>query len=396
MKHIVMAIIGFIAVSGFFKFFSKKFPEVKSHKTVQLVSGKNHNCLLNSKGKLWCWGSGEFGQLGDNSSTISQIKAKYIKNIPSFKEIALGYNHTCGVSFKGRVWCWGAGEYGQRGDRKFSETGKKPTLVKNLHNISKVTAGAYHTCALNSKKQVYCWGRGSEGQLGTGARPPFVEMPTKLKSKTKFKEIAAGYDSTCGIDLNDNLWCWGSNRYGKSGFGNRPISASIPTKVNLLPKVRKVSVSKNHICALAFNHKGYCFGAGTYGQRGDRVFSSMTNKPTIIKSSSAIKDISTGNSHTCILTQKNRVKCFGNGRYGQLGNQKLEFKTSLPQSVVKLRNISDISLGYNHSCAIDTRSQVSCWGHGKLGQRGDATQDDRVSSPRKLVFETSSHKAYSH
>lgn len=42
-----------------------------------------------------------------------------------------------------------------------------PILVENLHDVSKISSGHYHMCAIAEGK-LYSWGKGADGQLGTG------------------------------------------------------------------------------------------------------------------------------------------------------------------------------------------------------------------------------------
>jgi alpha-tubulin suppressor-like RCC1 family protein len=38
-----------------------------------------------------------------------------------------------------------------------------------LGDVADVSAGGQHTCAITADDRVYCWGRGQEGQLGSGS-----------------------------------------------------------------------------------------------------------------------------------------------------------------------------------------------------------------------------------
>ena len=105
--------------------------------------------------------------------------------------------------------------------------------------------------------------------------------------------------------------------------------------------------------------------------------------------------ISSGHGHNCALTSSGRVKCWGEGNYGQLGNGKTYLHnchslynqalgdgstsntrcgTSYPVDVISgkdsttpLTNIVQISSGAWHTCALTSSGGVKCWGSGGLG-----------------------------
>lgn len=41
-------------------------------------------------------------------------------------------------------------------------------LVSGIPLVSKVESGSFHLCALSTEGKIYSWGRGMDGQLGTG------------------------------------------------------------------------------------------------------------------------------------------------------------------------------------------------------------------------------------
>jgi alpha-tubulin suppressor-like RCC1 family protein len=40
--------------------------------------------------------------------------------------------------------------------------------VNGLRNVVSITSGLNHTCATTRDGSVWCWGRGTEGQIGDG------------------------------------------------------------------------------------------------------------------------------------------------------------------------------------------------------------------------------------
>jgi diguanylate cyclase (GGDEF)-like protein len=73
--------------------------------------------------------------------------------------------HSCAIVGGGRVRCWGSNDYGQLGNG--TTTGSAtPVLATNITDAVAITGGSMHTCALLSSGQVRCWGSNWEGQLG--------------------------------------------------------------------------------------------------------------------------------------------------------------------------------------------------------------------------------------
>jgi alpha-tubulin suppressor-like RCC1 family protein len=91
----------------------------------QLTAGTDYTCGLSIDTRAYCWGNGEFGKLG-NGTDVNRLIPVAV-GAPAevvFTQLTAGYNHTCGLGSDNRAYCWGAGNYGQLGD---GATGNRPT-----------------------------------------------------------------------------------------------------------------------------------------------------------------------------------------------------------------------------------------------------------------------------
>jgi alpha-tubulin suppressor-like RCC1 family protein len=83
--------------------------------------------------------------------------------------------------------------------------------------------------------------------------------------------------------------------------------------------------------------------------------------------------IASGDSHSCAVTPDRKAVCWGNNRYGQLGNGTTA-DAEAPVVVSGLSNVEALAAGDGHTCAALATGQVKCWGRNDLGQLADLTK----------------------
>ena len=124
--------------------------------------GDQHFTCAIAEGDVWCWGAGDRGQLGDRTTDTRSTPAR-VRGISAATALTLGAEHAC-VLEGGQPFCWGAGTLGQLGnDMLFDQDAPVPV---ELTDVVAIAAGGYHTCAVTSDGTVHCWGDSSQGQLG--------------------------------------------------------------------------------------------------------------------------------------------------------------------------------------------------------------------------------------
>ena len=102
-----------------------------------------------------------------------------------------------------------------------------------------------------------------------------------------------------------------------------------------------------------------------------------------------VTQISTGDYHTCALLEDTTVKCWGRDNYGQLGDGS-NTDSSTPVDVMvsantKLTDVTQISTSAGHTCALLEDATVKCWGRNNHGQLGDGTTT-ASSTPVDVLF----------
>jgi hypothetical protein len=83
--------------------------------------------------------------------------------------ISAGRKHTCAVSSTGQAICWGYNQLGQVGAQNFfdrnAKTVKSPVFVAKLPpDVVSISAGWEHTCAISATEGPHCWAD-NEGRI---------------------------------------------------------------------------------------------------------------------------------------------------------------------------------------------------------------------------------------
>ncbi len=360
-----------------------------------ITAGQGHTCALTSGGTVWCWGQNWDGQLGTGQSGNISPTPVRVKDLSGVRAISGSGGHTCALTNENKVWCWGMNWYGQLGNGqsgqgKFSAT---PVHVLNLSGVTAIDAGGDHTCALK-EGAVWCWGMNWYGQLGNGesGTGKLSATPVRVKDLSGVKAISAGLQHTCALK-DGAVRCWGDNWNGQLGNGQSRNFSATPVRVKDLSGVKGTSAGDRHTCALK-EGVVWCWGLNWYGQLGNGQSGEgkLSTTRVRVQNLSGVTDISAGYEYTCALTSARRVWCWGDNEYGQLGiGQSGEGKlTATPVPVQNLGGVAAISGGGGHTCALTSAGRVWCWGRNIEGQLGNGQSNNLSAIPVAVVWPTTS------
>jgi alpha-tubulin suppressor-like RCC1 family protein len=227
---------------------------------------------VGTDGRLWSWGANDAFQLARQPSVPpagpSSPPARADRISSSVRACAGTQNSGFVLAGSGELLSWGGGTAEQLGRMSSLSQDPVPAPIV-LSDVSSVTAGATHACAL-SRGNVHCWGGKNEhGQLGTGVRAKEM-LPTRvaLPKDVYPVAVAAGGNDTCAIAATGELYCWGANGAGQLGVEARRDQPN-PTRIEgLTEQVVGVAVMDDAVCALLRNGSVACWGDNLVGQLG--------------------------------------------------------------------------------------------------------------------------------
>jgi len=106
---------------------------VLAGKTIKQISvGHYRACVIASDDKMYCWGNNMGGALGNGSTSDSHIPVSVnMSGVLAGKvvrRISIGAFHTCVDATDNKIYCWGSNNYGQLGNNSTANSGVPTTI----------------------------------------------------------------------------------------------------------------------------------------------------------------------------------------------------------------------------------------------------------------------------
>lgn len=242
--------------------------------------------------------------------------------------------------------------------------------------FASVSAGGYTTCALTTVGDAFCWGRGTSGQLGNGGEQN-QDAPVPVTGGHRFTSLSAGYYHACGLTGDGRAWCWGAtpkaDNAGQLGSGSESEGSLSPVPVRTAIRFLGISAGQMHTCALATDGRAYCWGDNRWGQLGDGTTQNR-NVPVAVFGDHRFRSLSAGATHTCGATTAGEALCWGDNFFGAVTGNALAHTpdtcdgggdrrcTLLPHLLEIVAPLEAVSAGYASTCATARGGAWICWG----------------------------------
>uniref|UniRef100_A0A3Q1F320 Probable E3 ubiquitin-protein ligase HERC6 n=1 Tax=Acanthochromis polyacanthus TaxID=80966 RepID=A0A3Q1F320_9TELE len=204
---------------------------------VQVACGNSHSLALTKGGDVFSWGLNSHGQLGHGKAVTLQSTPVLVCALSgvAVTQISAGATHTLFLTLSGLVYCCGANKSGQLGLNRVDEKGRfNICMVPALRplNVSFISCGESHSAALTKDGEVFTFGEGSHGQLGHNSSANEVKPRLVEGLNGPASQIVCGRYHTLVLGSSGQLWAFGNGVKGQIGTGT-PNGSLTPTLVQL-------------------------------------------------------------------------------------------------------------------------------------------------------------------
>ena len=185
-----------------------------------------------------------------------------------------------------------------------------------------------------------------------------------------YSSVDIGSSAVCAVTTDGTAVCWGSNRDQYLIASSTETTITTPTKVPLPNNDRFVTIAggaNRTWCGLAVSGKVYCWGDHHTGN----YWSPSSRTPVAVEFPHAmtITEVHSGYSNGCAINTDSELWCWGDileSGSGQTEPMRTPVKVEMPNG----ERVVDFDNG-GASCAVTDLGNIYCWGHSNgAGQLG--------------------------
>jgi alpha-tubulin suppressor-like RCC1 family protein len=226
---------------------------------LKVFAGQDASYALHASGIVYSWGSDHRGEAGNGGAAAHSVPTALAAFAAPDRivELATGGEHTLALDSRGRIWGWGS-----NWDRQLLDSATvsydSPTLISGAGPLAGrtyrgIACGRDHSLALDMNGNVWTWGRNDAGQLGRGTTntvAPFYLTPAQVvfsgtTGNLKAIEVKGGEDFSAVLLADGSVWTTGINSVGQLGTGDT-LSLNEFTRVPGVSGVVSVSAGRQH------------------------------------------------------------------------------------------------------------------------------------------------------
>lgn len=333
--------------------------------------GSNTTCALKTDNTAHCWGLNTSGQVGTGSTTPSFFSTPQpVTGGHSFSKITSIGSANCGLTLSKKIFCWGIGSAGRLGDGTNTNRSVPTAITRNDLDWKDVAGGNSEFCALeDTSGDLYCWGWNEDGLINQTYN--VASTPYLVDSSDNYKSVKLGQFSGCVINQSDELKCWGAN-YGGEAMLPDPFDSPVPVHVDTAYTYRSVALGiantgyDPHGCGVTTTNQVRCWGTdntysggGALGRRPLMFYE--RNAPANVDTGSAYDKIVVGQSSTCGILTNGDLRCFGSTGVTAIPSPFTGVKTT-PTDILPHLNVKSIEAPGEAACRIDSDDKLYCIG----------------------------------
>lgn len=330
---------------------------------------------------FYSWGSGYNGELGTGSSMMRSAPAR-IGSASDWTVADSLYGNGYGLR-SGKLYAWGSQYYGQIGDgsNDWSMGYSSPVQVGADTDWTHVAGGDSTYVGGIRAGKLFMWGTSYNGALGLGSNIAY-SSPVQVGANTDWTSLACGSDHTLAV-RSGQLWATGYNGNGQLAQIGSIYYLSSFVQIGAASDWSLVRARYSTSAAIKTDGTLWMWGDGSYGQMGNDTYDYANSSPIQVGSETDWTMVSLGPNFVLAL-RGGKLFAWGLDGYGQLGiGLDTGESFSSPIQVGSETDWTHISAGAYSSFGIRNSGRLYGWGYNYNGELGVGDTTDR-SSPTQI------------
>jgi len=208
---------------------------MNGNKYKSIVTGDMHSCAIQTNGLLDCWGDNAHFQLTGNANSAILITVN--SKIPmltgkTVTRVAAGQASTCAENSDNNTICWGkpsrSAPNSARSQNFVAQFASSTTsLATEIEDCGLGFQNCTQTCLTDSSGELFCrnWvATAPPGQLGV-MKKPWTDFGVD------YKQVDVGPNHACALNSERDIYCWGTNEFGQFGTGTFSSTDTFEPKI---------------------------------------------------------------------------------------------------------------------------------------------------------------------
>ena len=260
---------------------------------IAVAAGISAMAGIDSLGRLYTWGIASSQELGDGSATTVSRSTPLAIGTSSWIAVSSSSSLVFAITSTNVLWAWGSGNTGNLGDNT-ATVKSSMVAVAGGGTYIKVASGGHGMALTNTTYNLQVWGDNTAGGLGDSttvnkSSPIFIgtSIPTILSApaiigNSSWTTVSAGGSHSMAIRTDGGLFAWGLNNAGQLGLTNivatgDTTNRSSPVQVGT-SSWTVVSAGASHTVALKYpDNSLFTWGFNTSGQLGSGVLTARSS-----------------------------------------------------------------------------------------------------------------------
>jgi alpha-tubulin suppressor-like RCC1 family protein len=241
-----------------------------------VACGFANACALLVGGELSCWGKNGEGELAQGDTYPGDANVEQVDQLSpvrvgtgAFRSVGLGDGHLCAIRADGTLWCSGRNTQRQLGTASTRDQERSLRQLGTDNDWVQVVSGMELSCALRADRSLWCWGTntalGRDEGAPLGVPGAQATSPTRV-SAGAWLEVATNTFHTCALSSTQELWCWGRNAEGQLGLMERALQRE---PISLGRRAISLDVNAFTTCVVSTSGSVACTGKNDNGELGN-------------------------------------------------------------------------------------------------------------------------------